>query len=120
MRIVTDSLVRLSRAVSIAFGVTGVSLAAAFYLFGSASGIVTLAMGAYAVGFAAVALLFGAQADARTDRQRPTTDADSRASNNLTSGRLTGFLAGRLVHLVRRTEVEQEYADADDQVRPGR
>jgi diguanylate cyclase (GGDEF)-like protein len=59
VRIVTDSLVRLSRVVSVVLGVIGVSFAAGLYLSGGASGSVSLSIGAYALAFAAAGLAFG-------------------------------------------------------------
>src|SRR5215218_176988 len=59
VRIVTDSLVRLSRVVSIVLGVIGVSFAAALYLSGGSSGAVALAISVYALAFATAGLAFG-------------------------------------------------------------
>jgi diguanylate cyclase (GGDEF)-like protein len=60
VRIVTDSLVRLSRVISVSLGAIGVSLAAGLYLSGGTSGAVALAIGAYALAFASAGLAFGA------------------------------------------------------------
>jgi diguanylate cyclase (GGDEF)-like protein len=58
VRIVTDSLVRVSRVVSIVFGVIGVAFAAGLYVSGGESGTIALAIGVYAIACAAVGLAF--------------------------------------------------------------
>jgi len=52
--LVTDSLIRLSRAVSVILAVVGVSLAATLYLVGAAPGILAFGTGVYAVACAAI------------------------------------------------------------------
>ena len=65
--LVTDSLIRLSRAVSILLGVIGVALAATLYLVGAASGIVASGVGLYAIACAATAFALA--------RRHPTVPA---------------------------------------------
>ena len=126
VRIVTDSLLRLSRAVFIVFGVVGVSFAAGLYLSGGESGGIALAIGCYAVAFAAVGLTFTARTtelpvmsaprDANADGETPTpvgsAAVDSAAglldSNDATAGAssptpelrdpLTGLATRTLLH----------------------
>src|SRR5690242_8038739 len=52
--LVTDSLIRLSRAVSFLLGVIGVTLAATLYLVGAASGVLSIGVGLYAIACAAI------------------------------------------------------------------
>jgi len=59
--LVTDSLLRLSRAVAVILGVLGVSLASASYLVGAIPGILAFGVGVYAVAFATLALLVAKQ-----------------------------------------------------------
>ena len=54
MALVTDSLIRQSRAVSLILGVLGVSLAATLYVAGAAPGILAFGVGVYAIGCAAI------------------------------------------------------------------
>ena len=54
MALVTDSLIRLSRAVSVILGVLGVSLATTLYVVGASSGILAFGVGVYAIGCAAI------------------------------------------------------------------
>ena len=54
MALVTDSLIRQSRAVSLILGVLGVFLAATLYVAGAAPGILAFAVGVYAIGCAAI------------------------------------------------------------------
>ena len=54
MVLVTDSLIRQSRAVSLILGVLGVSLAATLYVAGAAPGILAFGVGVYAIGCAAI------------------------------------------------------------------
>ena len=55
--LVTDSLLRVSRAVAVILGVVGVSLAAASYLVGAIPGFLAFGLEVYAVAFTALALL---------------------------------------------------------------
>jgi diguanylate cyclase (GGDEF)-like protein len=57
--IVTESLLRLSRAASIVLGVLGVSLATTLYIRGDVSGGVALGLAVYGIGFAALTLFLG-------------------------------------------------------------
>ena len=57
VRIVTDSLRRSSRAVSIILGVAGVALAATLYLSQSVSGLVATVVGSYALACATAVLI---------------------------------------------------------------
>lgn len=61
MALVTDSLLRLSRAVAVILGVIGVSLAATAYVVGAIPGILAFGLGVYAVAFAALALIVAKQ-----------------------------------------------------------
>jgi diguanylate cyclase (GGDEF)-like protein len=56
---VTDSLLRLSRAVAVILGVIGVSLATASYVVGAIPATVALGIGVYAIAFSAFALVTG-------------------------------------------------------------
>ena len=63
--LVTDFLIRQSRAVSLLLGVIGVAFAANLYLVGAASGILTLGIGLYAIACAATVFALA--------RRRPTS-----------------------------------------------
>ena len=76
VRIVTDSLVRVSRGVSIIFGVAGVSFAAALYVSGRASGALALSLGLYAIAFALIAFVFATRATISSRFAAATSDAD--------------------------------------------
>jgi len=62
--LVTDSLIRLSRAVSLIIGVLGVALAATLYRVGATSGILAFGVGVYAIACAAIVFALA--------RERPT------------------------------------------------
>lgn len=91
VRIVTDSLVRVSRVVSVVLGVIGVSFAAGLYLSGRTSGPVCLAIGAYALAFATAGLAFGASTTdlpaiaTRDDTPRPDRGSPPDDSSNVVS-----------------------------------
>lgn len=61
MALVTDSLLRLSRAVAVILGVLGVSLAIASYLVDAIPGPLAFGLGVYAVAFATLAVLLAKQ-----------------------------------------------------------
>lgn len=88
MAFVTDSLLRLSRAVAIVLGIVGVSVATTLYLVGDVSGGVALGLGVYVIAFVSLALLLHARGtaraafapDAKPPAANPTPDAPPRES----------------------------------------
>jgi diguanylate cyclase (GGDEF)-like protein len=71
VRIVTDSLIRQSRALSIALGAAGVVMAAALFLSGRVSAAVALVIGAYAIGFAALSWIIAVRRETRDRTEDP-------------------------------------------------
>ena len=76
--LVTDSLLRVSRVVSVILGVVGVTLATALYRNGNLSGGVALGLAVYAVAFAALALVLRADRATGDNRARPVTTESTR------------------------------------------
>ena len=82
--LVTDSLIRLSRAVSVILAVVGVSLAITLYLVGAAPGLLAFGTGGYAIACAAIVFALArarpAVHEGATGSQPPRGHAVARAS----------------------------------------
>ena len=81
VRIVTDSLRRSSRVVSIGLGAAGVALASTLYLSHTVSGTVALAIAAYALACGALTHLLGEKADKTAPEVESTSSSISTPSS---------------------------------------